>query len=714
MTGWIYTGFSGIGRRMYSFGNMTINMNKKQIILIVDDEETNRAILAQLFKDEYSILEAENGEEAIRLIEDNLEDVSAVLLDILMPVMDGLQAMEIMNSHYWIDKIPVIMITTDTSESTMQKGYELGATDVILKPFNSRIVRQRVKNIIELYRHKKNLERLASEQIDILRSKSMQVSESGIEIVNMLSRIITLKSGQAAARPQVIRHVAAAIMREYSHLYPELHIDGTRIRNTAYAASVCNIGKIFVPSEILFKNGPLTDEEYRVVQRYPAGGSDLLMKISEGKYDGGLLECCFTVCLYHNERADGTGYPYGLKEKDIPLEAQIVSIASVYEALVSDRPYRKAFSHDEAVKMIRNGECGCFGEKIIKAFMAAEPILTDEYDEEEEYFRGSRVSYSISEDVSERRLRMLEREKEHFQILSDMSGDVMFDYDGITNVLLFSESFSELTGCGVRYENALDFINETETLYIDDKERLIGLIKSITDTSPSIKTEIRIKMKNDVYKWFELYAHSVWNGGRCVSMVGKLVNIDRQKRETEIWRKAADTDQLTGIYNKIASHNYIMEAIETNGDNVSALCFIDLDNFKGINDTFGHQFGDVVLKKVAEQLRTAVRNTDIVGRIGGDEFVVFLKNVGSKKNIIAKAEQLCNVFKLTCGERKISGSIGIACIPDDGTDFEELLGKADSALYCCKGRGKDCYLLYNEEICGKINSSSQTGETVNV
>lgn len=670
----------------------------KRKILIVDDSELNRAIVAELFRGEYDVVEAENGDEAVSCIEKYYNDIAVILLDIIMPVKNGFEVMDIMNKRFWIGHIPVVMVTTDTSEEAMEKGYKLGASDVITKPFNPRIVRQRVKNVIELYTHKRNLEQLAGSQLDVLRTKSESVLKSNDDIVKLLSKVIELKAGKSAPRSDEVCRITAAVLREYGRKHPDMCITGDYIDNVSSAAEIYDIGKIFIPESILNKPSALSPDEYEIIKKHASDGADFIGHISDS-CKSPLLNLCREICGNHHEREDGKGYPHGLKESEISLPVKAVAISSVYDALVSGRPYRKAFTHKEAVEMIKSGECGYFGEDILDAFTAAEDAINPAVPQKKS------IRTEEDSDNAARVLRLLEKERSRYLILSDMSGDIIVDYECDTNTVSISDGFTVLTGLKNKYDDAKAFINETKALFDDDRKHIKEIIAALSADEPTAKSEVRIRLQNGTYKWFEMYLHSTWGDEYCLSIVGKLVNIDRQKRESEQWRKAADTDPLTGIYNKLAIENCVVDALNSPGEDMSALCFVDLDNFKRINDTYGHQFGDMVLKKVADQLRSTVRGSDIVGRVGGDEFVVFLRGIGTRKNISAKAELLCRVFKMSCGECKISGSIGIACYPDDGLTYAELLNKADQALYACKGTGKDSFLFYDEEYSDKPYTS---------
>lgn len=698
----------------------------KRIILIVDDVELNRAIISEVFKNEYAILEAENGAQAIELLEQHLTSVSIVLLDIIMPVMDGFEVLQIMNDRGWKSQLPVVMITTDTSEESTHKGYELGASDIISKPFNPKLVRQRVNNIVELYSHKSNLEALVHEQMSTLRERAAKLHESSVNMIDMLSNVIEYKNADTSPKVINIRKITKAILLELVKVNSKYSFTSNQIDQISDGAALHDIGKVAVPDAILNKRGKLTDSELIEAQKHAERGAQLIKQITSSKKRD-YFKYCYEICLYHHERYDGKGYPKGISGDDIPIWAQVVSIADVYEALVSNRIYREAYPHSQAVAMIKNGECGIFNPDILRAFLIAEKKFNKEFPElsKKDIFNyqgknnniaNANLENDLSENnnvASDRILWLLEMERQKYQILSEMSGDIIFECNTVTNKVTFTEKIEELTGAKIIDEDADSVIDTSLALFDEDRAELHKLFDNLSPDAANFKTEIRIILKNGTYRWYQMYVHSIWdmdNGKVIGSIIGKLVNIDRQKRETEVWRKAADTDLLTHLLNAAAVKSRIADIIESTDPTQSVLCFVDLDNFKGINDNFGHQFGDEVIKKIASELKNAVRLTDIVGRIGGDEFVLFLRGIGSMENIESKVSQLVKILRLDYGECKISGSIGIAKYPEDATDYETLLYKADKALYFLKTDGKDGYVFYDSKFddpnyCTKLTNT---------
>lgn len=340
------------------------------VILIVDDIELNRAILSEAFDGLYTVLEAENGEEALRLIENHLDQISAILLDYIMPKVDGFQVLETMNRRDWIKRMPIVMISSDDSDEQVLKGYELGVSDFIGRPFSASIVRRRVANLIDLYRHRDHLEYLVQKQ-------TQKLKQSNLFMIDTLSTVVEFRNGESGLHTRRIRCVSALLLQELARRYPEYGLTEDIIEEISNAAVLHDIGKIAVPENILNKPGKLTAEEFEVMKAHTVKGGDILGDI-EHIHDQTYIRYCFDICRHHHERWDGRGYPDGLAGDAIPLSAQVVSLADVYDALTSKRVYKPAYSHDKAIQMILNGECGMFNPRILECLLAYEDRIERE------------------------------------------------------------------------------------------------------------------------------------------------------------------------------------------------------------------------------------------------------------------------------------------------------------------------------------------------
>ncbi|MCI9664061.1 MAG: response regulator [Lachnospiraceae bacterium] len=321
--------------------------------------EINRAILAEGFKDEHEILEAADGEEALELIESN-EHIAAVLLDLIMPKMDGLEVLRRMNESKKIVHVPVFIITAENSEKTLMDAYDLGAVDVISKPFMMNFLKCRIENVIELYRHRNELEDIVDEQVKRLSS----LNQSMVETLATLIEFRDCESGEHVKR---ICGLTKILMTTVSDMYPEYYLPKAEIDKIVMSSILHDVGKISIPDGILNKPGRLTKEEFETMKLHTVNGAEILSKIPN-MMDEDVFNYSYDISRHHHERWDGRGYPDGLKGDEITIWSQVVAVADVYDALTSPRVYKAAFDHQTAMKMIYGGECGIFNPKVLEAF----------------------------------------------------------------------------------------------------------------------------------------------------------------------------------------------------------------------------------------------------------------------------------------------------------------------------------------------------------
>ena len=333
----------------------------KERVLVVDDSDINREILSGILKSEYDIIEAKNGKEAISQIEKHGDDLAVILLDLIMPVMSGFDVLEYMNERGYIANIPVITISGDDSGKTVRAAYDKGVSDYITRPFDARVVYRRVSNTVKIYaRQKKYIAEIAAQIKEKEKNRSM--------IIEILSHVIE-------------RPCDGLVSNHASHItdFTQLVLERLVCKSNAYglnagdigvisaAAALHDIGKAFIPSEIVNKKGKFTSEEFEMMKKHTVLGDEMLKEVKNFSEEP-LIKYAREICLYHHERYDGKGYPKGLKGDEIPIAAQVVSVCDVYDALCSERSYKPAYSHETAIKMIEDGECGAFNPIILECF----------------------------------------------------------------------------------------------------------------------------------------------------------------------------------------------------------------------------------------------------------------------------------------------------------------------------------------------------------
>ena len=331
--------------------------NKSQILL-VDDSAMSRMILKEILGGDYSILEAENGQECLEKMQAEAGNIALVLLDINMPVMDGFEVLKAMNINHTIEDIPVIMISSDDSDAAIRRSYELGASDYVTRPFDARIVYRRVTNTIKLYAKQRRLVQMVSDQIRARENNTDM-------LVGVLSHIVEFRNGESGAHVRHIRIITELLLHRLLEISSQYPITAEQQDNIPLASALHDIGKIGIDEKILNKPGKLTPEEFEVVKTHSMLGAEMLHQL-ENFNEQPLLQTAYEITRWHHERWDGRGYPDGLKGDEIPISAQLVALADVYDALTSERCYKKAFSHEKAVQMILNGECGAFNPLLLQ------------------------------------------------------------------------------------------------------------------------------------------------------------------------------------------------------------------------------------------------------------------------------------------------------------------------------------------------------------
>ena len=339
----------------------------KQQILIVDDSEINREILKEILKEDYRILEVANGEECLEQLERYGTGISLVLLDIVMPEIDGFEVLAAMNQNHWIEDIPVIMISSEDSDSYIRRAYEMGVSDYISRPFDAKIVYQRVLNMIKLYAKQRRLIRLVTRQI-------YEKERNNRMLIGILSQIVEFRNGESGLHVIHINLITQLLLEQLVKKTGKYQLSWEDRLLIATASALHDIGKIGIDEKILNKPGKLTKEEFEIMKTHTLIGAQMLDNLDMYRNEK-LLKLAYEICRWHHERYDGKGYPDGLVGEEIPISAQVVSLADVYDALVSERVYKKAFSHEKALEMIRNGECGTFNPLLLQCMTEAQDKL---------------------------------------------------------------------------------------------------------------------------------------------------------------------------------------------------------------------------------------------------------------------------------------------------------------------------------------------------
>ncbi len=357
-------------------------MEEKNTLLIADDVMINRELLKDIFEENYEILEASNGEEAIELLDKHQDEIALLFLDLVMPKKDGLEVMHHMSLNGMISTIPVIMITGEATVESDVRAYELGAADIIYKPFEPAVVIRRAQNIIELFRHRISIEKELELRTQELIESKRKIEQSNIFLTNALSAVVEFRSLESGEHIQRVKKFTRIMLWHWRALFGENQFTNEQIELMVNASALHDVGKIAIPDNILLKPGRLTDEEYAEMKKHTIYGCQMLEHFKQEENE--FYQYCYDICRYHHERYNGKGYPDGLQGDEIPVWAQVVSIVDVYDALVNKRVYKDSFTIDQAFRMIHDGECGIFSPKLLECFDDAREELTIETQKEQQ------------------------------------------------------------------------------------------------------------------------------------------------------------------------------------------------------------------------------------------------------------------------------------------------------------------------------------------
>ena len=340
----------------------------RNVAVVVDDVALNRDLLAEMLEDDFSVLEAADGHEALRVIEENFNNIAVVTLDLTMPGLDGLGVLKVLKERNWLDKFPVLVITGEIDETVEEACLLSGATDFIRKPFNVTLIHHRVQNSVSLFGLKNNLEEQVAAQTEVLRSQNKQLVENSKNIIELLGNVVEARNRESGTHLQRVKGFTRILGMCVKDAYPEYGLTKATVNLYAEASVMHDLGKIMISDTILLKPGKLTPEEFKEMERHTIYGCEVLDNSRE-LFNNDYYQMSRMVCRSHHEKWDGKGYPDGLAGDDIPLVAQLVSIADCYDALTSERPYKQPLSSEVAYNMILGGECGAFNPKLLDCFV---------------------------------------------------------------------------------------------------------------------------------------------------------------------------------------------------------------------------------------------------------------------------------------------------------------------------------------------------------
>ena len=788
-------------------------MNVKQKILIADDSEINRALLMEILGDGYEYLEAENGVRAVELLREHT-DIALVLLDIMMPQMDGFDVLKVMRCYSWLDEIPVIMISAAKDTANIERAYDLGVADYMRRPFERVMVLRQVQNVLMLYAKQKRLTRLVTDQV-------YEKEHNSVLMISILSHVVEFRNSESGLHVMHIRTLTDLLLHQLVQKTDRYQLDESNIALISTASALHDIGKIVIPEEILNKPGRLTAEEFAIIKNHTVAGAQMLQDLGQAiARDEPLLQVAHAICRWHHERWDGNGYPDRLKGDEIPIAAQVVALADVYDALTSERCYKHAYDHDTALRMILNGECGAFNPLLLDCLRESSEQLRTELTRSE-WDRGFRQeTHRLSEEILHREALprenhsqlLLEQEKERTDFYAAQCGGIRFDYDllagSVTVYDYHAEPLQQKTVTDFAQGKGLGFLNE------QDRRKLSKAISRATPEAPDVVLPVMVQRDGKPHL-HRMALHTIWSGAgvrRCVNVLGHLTDeqhrvehqaelltaidpeedsarflrrlqgifdvvrlVDPEHRKvlaldsdgilTEkpgnchmVWNKdtrcencisakayarktilnkiefkdeeayfviskyievggrgcmlemvtrltdgrwldmgghrllldrcngmerSAFVDPLTGAYTRRYFDKFL-----AGGEMHGGVAMIDVNQFKSVNDSFGHLVGDEALQTVAAAMQSCLRQTDILIRYGGDEFLLLMPQncPDGVESVIRRVQNAVQAARVPSHpELRLSVSIGGVC---NVQPLTEAIRQADARMYCNKENGE--------------------------
>lgn len=784
--------------------NSKLHTSPKKRILIADDSELNQEMLTEILGTEYEYIYAANGEQTLALLSDNLR-IDMILLDMNMPKVSGMQVLKVMREKNWLKEIPVVIISAENDDNFIQNAYYLGVADYIVRPFNTFLVQNRVKNTLMMYTQKKQLVRMVESQV----FRREKINNMLITIFSHIMEIGNNESGQHTLNVQLITNM---LLKRLVKITDRYNLSEDDISIISSSAALHDIGKIMIPQKILNKPGKLTDEEWQIMKDHTIIGDEFLRSIPIDQNEK-LMIAAHEICRHHHERFDGSGYPDGLKGDEIPISAQAVSIADAYDALTSERCYKKAYSHENARDMILNGECGAFNPLLLKCFKDISDELVTILKKESNRYDLTGNTYLLANEVletenisiDERYENLAENERIKKEFYAERCTGIQFEYDAITRNISYMR-YRNKKGTIVQLQrDATHILNEQDSDTFDKKA------KATTPDNSDFTMTVLININGNL-RWHKLYARTIWtsNHHSFVAIIGQFIDIHddviRKSAEFTLKDKTINGDSIlamsnvfdivrvvdptscetmnlnqdgsltkTGqkcfniwnrteacqncssatalnnknwtskletkdglLYSVLSRHiqcdnkdyvlevafcidesfektkneigflpdsltlkNYYrdtltktysrayLESFMPNLENSKGVAIADIDEFKSINDTFGHIAGDAALKHISKVIKSCIRKEDILIRYGGDEFLLIFDNISeddffNKLKSIKQAVHNSQIKNYPDIKHDISigGAYGIY-------PFEKAVDAADKAMYKDKFKNKN-------------------------
>lgn len=708
-----------------------------QKILIADNSEINRSLLYEIFASQFELLMTDSSEEAFRLLIENKDELAVVMIAESVADRITKEMSQTLSSHKIFELVPVLVILDDKGSELKRQKFHFPFSDVIDSPVNPFIAKRRAANLIEAFSNKRELEQLVNDQTKKILEQNRELKEQQKKIntinndmLDTLSMVIEYRDVESGRHIHRIRKFTEVLLRILAEKYPKYNLTEDKIELITSASSMHDIGKIAIPDSILLSPKRLSYDEFRIMKQHTIKGCEILDQLNAVEKND-YYRYCYDICRYHHEKWDGTGYPEGLVGDQIPIWAQVVSLADCYDALTSERPYKSSYSHEQAVEMIRTGACGAFSDEMLDCFSYALPKFKElaiEYADINNADRSisdhrppavqkdksdhSRDVYlkmdrnDLIETIEHQKKKLAEIQKLDREVLYTLS-DLVIEFD-IRSDMLYERKGSLKSICGYVPKNYEETVNILSANCSEEYRNIFSrtfrtgnILEQTDDGEERITLECMFDLGKGEYTKVRCGAIPIFED----EMLSKLFLVLTELSESSADRQLSpDKDAVTGLWNYIGVQREIDNYIENNGKNgYHALVMIDIDDFRAINRQAGYRFGNEILCDITNLLKYQISGNNILGRIEDDNFVVFINDCPDKeqRNIIIEDIFRCIHKTYIFGEERtpnISASVGIALYPSDGENFEELFANASKAVEVAKLNGKNMYLYYNSNM----------------
>lgn len=510
-----------------------LNMKKKYKILIVDDSQFNRLVMMRMLEKDYFLEEACDGKEAVRILQDRAEEFSLILLDIVMPNMDGFEFLKIMKGCGWLDFLPVIMISSEYTPDNIERSYRLGASELIRRPYDENVICHRIANTIALSSKQRTLS-------DALVDEVIKENKNSAAMVTILSHIVETRNGESGAHVQNIRRIVGMLLEELVKITDRYPLSKEDMFQIVTASSLHDIGKMSVPEEILNKPGKLTDDEFRVIEKHALTGAHMVKPLIQKENENPLIRMTYEICRWHHERYDGRGYPDGLIGDEIPIAAQVVSVADVYDALVSERCYKPPHPPEQAVRMIREGQCGAFNPLLLECLLRILDRLKDpsfistdiigDSTISEQLLVGNILAHSRENGLfsSGKIMETLRHERLRSKFFFN-EPYAAFYYTVFPSVLHLNKAGRELFGGDESVIRSDNKLNSHDSYACHMVEHLKSRLSETTKEQPLVKDELLLNLPGKPPQRYQCVMQTIWDSAdtqHYTEVMGRLIPVN--------------------------------------------------------------------------------------------------------------------------------------------------------------------------------------------